>query len=94
MPFTLVNWFPSATAGYGFFAFLYKVRDEDPVLAIKTDPELRTYLNAGRFLNILDILKGLLFCLNTSGVRRSIDVLDSENQSRSGSVKFGPDPGL
>ena len=40
-------------------------------------------LNEGRFLkvyktNILDNFKTLLFCFHTFGVRRSIDVLDSE----------------
>ena len=67
-------------------------RDEDPVLAKKTDPELCTS-NKRRFLkvywmNILDNIKSLLFCFHTSGVRRTIYVLDSENQPESGSVQI------
>ena len=40
--------------------------------------------------NILENVKSLLFCFYTFGVRRTIDVLDSEK------FKFGPgpDPGL
>ena len=37
------------------------------------------------WLNILDNFKSLLFCFHTFGVRRSIDVLDSENKPGSGS---------
>ena len=45
--------------------------------------------------NILDNFKSLIFCFHTFGVRRTIDVLDSENQLGSDPV-FGPDsdPGL
>ena len=39
-------------------------------------------------MNILDNRKGLLFCYHTFGVRRIIDVLDSENQPGSGSGKI------
>ena len=45
-------------------------------------------------MTILDNFISLLFCFHIFGVRRTIDVLDSENQPGSGSVKFGPDPGL
>ena len=56
------------------------------------DPGLSTS-NEGRFLkvfkaNILDNFKSLLFCFHTFGVRRTIDVLDSENQPGSGSVQI------
>ena len=37
------------------------------------------------YKNILDSFKSLLFCFHTYGVRRTIAVLDSENQPRSGS---------
>ena len=58
----------------------------------KTDPGLCTS-NEGRFLkvygmNILDNFKTLLSCFHTFGVRRTIDVLDSENQPGAGSVKI------
>ena len=54
------------------------------------DPGLSTS-NEGRFLkvhwmNILDNIKSLLFCFHTSGVRRTIYVLDSENQPGSGAL--------
>ena len=54
----------------------------------KSDPGLCTS-NEGRFLivyfmNILDNFKSILFCFNTFGVRRTKDVLDSENQPGSG----------
>ena len=39
-------------------------------------------------MNILDKFKSLLFCFHTFGVRRTIDVLDSENQPGSGSDKI------
>ena len=39
-------------------------------------------------MNILDNIKSLLFCFHTFGVRRTIDVLDSENQPGSGSAKI------
>ena len=39
-------------------------------------------------MNILDNFESLLFCFHTFGVRRTIDVLDSENQPGSGSVKI------
>ena len=39
-------------------------------------------------MNILDNIKSLLFCFHTVGVRRTIDVLDSENQPGSRSVKI------
>ena len=62
-------------------------RNEDPVLAKKkTDLVLYTS-NEGKFfkvykMNILDNFESLLFY--TFGVRRTIDVLDSENQPGSG----------
>ena len=39
-------------------------------------------------MNILDNIKSLLFCCHTFGVRRTIYVLDSENQPGSGSGKI------
>ena len=39
-------------------------------------------------MNILDNIKIILFCFHTFGVRRTIDVLDSENQLGSGSVQI------
>ena len=62
----------------------------------KPDPGL--FSNQWRFLkvyktNILDI-KSLLFCFHTFGVRRTIDVLDSENQPESGSGKIRTGPAL
>ena len=39
-------------------------------------------------MNVLDNIKSLLLCLYTFGVRHTIDVLDSENQPGSGSVKI------
>ena len=68
------------------------IRDEDPVLAKKPDPGLCT-LNEEIFLkiskaNILDNYENHPFCFNNFGVRRTIDVLDSENQPGSGSVKI------
>jgi len=59
----------------------------------KPDPGLCTS-NEGRFLkaywmNILDNSKSLLFCFHTFGVRRTIDVLDSKNQSVSGKIRTG-----
>ena len=50
--------------------------------------------NEGRFLkcyftNILDNNKSLLFCFHTFGVRRTIDVLDLENQPGSGKIQTG-----
>ena len=73
-------------------------RDEDPVLAKKPDPGLCTS-NEGRFLkvckaNILDNFKTHLFCFHTFGVRRTIDVLDSETSPDPDPFEFGPDPGL
>ena len=61
-----------------------KSRDEDPVLAKKPTPGLCTS-KEGRFLkvfkaNISDNFKSLLFCSHTFGVRRTIDVLDSDSQ--------------
>jgi len=61
----------------------------------KTDPGLYTS-NKGRFLkvyrmNILDNLNSLLFCFHTYGVRRTIDVLDSENQPGSGALRLTGD---
>ena len=63
----------------------------DPVLAKKTDPELCSS-NEERFLkflsmNFLDNFKSLYFCLNTFGLRRSIDALDSDNQPGSGKIQ-------
>ena len=37
-------------------------------------------------MNILDNIKSLLFCFHTFGVRRTIYVLDSENQPGSGAL--------
>ena len=73
------------------------VRDEDPVLAKKPDPGLSTS-NEERFFkvffaNSLDNFESLLFCFHTFGVRRTIDVLDSENQPGSGSVQIRTRPG-
>ena len=74
-------------------------RDDHPVLAKKPDPGLCT-TKEGRFLkvfkaNILDNFKSLLFCLHTFGVRRNIDVLDSENQPGSVQIRTGSgDQGL
>ena len=58
----------------------------------KPDPGLCTS-KEGRFLkvlkpNILDNFKSLLFCFHTLGVRRTIDVLDSENQPGIESVQI------
>ena len=66
-------------------------RDEDPVLAEKTGSGA-LYLK-GRFsqvynTNNLDNFQSLLFCFHTFGVRSTIDVLDSDNQPGSGSVKI------
>ena len=44
-------------------------------------------------MNILDNIESLHFCFHTFGVRRTIDVLDSENQSGSGSVQIRTGPG-
>ena len=70
-------------------------RDVDPVMTKKTDPGLCTS-NDERFLivfceYILDNYKSLPFCFHTFGVRRSIDVLDSEKQpgSRSAFIQCG-----
>ena len=38
-------------------------------------------------MNILDNFKSILFCFHTFGVRRSIDVLDSEKQPGSGAYR-------
>ena len=48
--------------------------------------------NAGRFLKVYwmdvsDDFKSLLSCFHTFGVRRTIDVLDSENQHGSGQIR-------
>ena len=40
-------------------------------------------------MNILDNFKSLFFCFHTFGVRRTIDVLDSENQPGSGNIQTG-----
>ena len=40
-------------------------------------------------MNILDNFKSIIFCFHTFGVRRLIDVLDSENQPGSGSRALG-----
>ena len=42
-------------------------------------------------MNILDNFNPLLFCFHTIGVRRTIDVLDPENQpgSESGKIQTG-----
>ena len=66
----------------------------NPDLAKKPDPGL-CMANEERFLkdfkkNILDILNTLLFCFHTFSVRRTIDVLASENQPGSGSVQIRP----
>ena len=52
--------------------------------------------NEGRFFkvyetNILDNFKALLFCLHNVGVRRTINVLDSENQPGSGALGLTED---
>ena len=67
--------------------------DVDPILAKEPDPGLCTS-NEQRFfqffwMNILDNFKGLLFCLHTFGVRRSINVLDPENEHGSGFRALG-----
>ena len=64
-----------------------------PVLADKSESGLWVYLKRREILkcysmNILDNFKSLLFCFHTFDVRRSIDVLDSENQPGSGPVKI------
>ena len=56
----------------------------------KPDPWLCTS-NEGRFLkvsktNVLDNFKTLLSCFHNIGVRRTINVVDSENQLRSGGL--------
>ena len=61
----------------------------------KTDPGLCSS-NEGRFLkvfqaNILDNSNSHLFCFHTFGVRRTIDVLDSENQPGSGALGLTDD---
>ena len=66
-----------------------KNRDEDPGLAKKTDSGALYTSNEGRFLkgfkaNILDNFKSNLFRFHAFGVRRTIDVLDPENQPGSG----------
>ena len=79
-----------ANTGQRLVIFLLLLgRDEDPVMAKKPYPGLYTS-NEWRFLklyktNILDNIKSLLFCFHTFGVRRTIDVLDSDNQPGSGS---------
>ena len=63
--------------------------DVDPVLTKKTDPgSVPQTKRFSKFykMNILDNIKSLLFCFHTFGVRRSINVLDSENQPGSGSA--------
>ena len=62
-------------------------RDEDRVLAKKPDPGLCTSNEVFK-ANILDNFKSLLFCFLTFVVRRTIDVLDSENQPGSGSLQI------
>ena len=58
-----------------------KSRDEDPVL--KKNRSGALYLKQWEILKSLRneylYSKSLLFCFHTSGVRRTIDVLDSEN---------------
>ena len=41
------------------------------------------------WMNILDNIKIILFCFHTFGVRRTIDVLDSENQPGSVQIRTG-----
>ena len=58
----------------------------------KPDPGL-CISNEERFLKVyeakvLDNFKSHIFCFYTFSVRRTIDVLDSENQPGSGSVKI------
>ena len=72
---------------------LVKGRDEDPVLATKPDQGLCPS-NEGSFLkgfqaNILENFKSHLFCFHTFGVRRTIYVLDSENQPGSFKIRTG-----
>ena len=38
-------------------------------------------------MNILDYFEGLLFYIHTFGARRSIDVIDPENQPGSGKIR-------
>ena len=66
-------------------------QEEDPVLAQKTGSGalyLKRFLKV-YFMNILDNFKSILFCFHTFGVRRTIDVLDSENQPGSGKMLTG-----
>ena len=61
----------------------------------KKNPDPRLCASSeGRFLkfyltNILDNNKSLLFCFHTFGVRRTVDVLDSENQPGSDKILSG-----
>ena len=71
-------------------ALTTRVSDPFFIFKLKLDPGLSS-LNEGGFqklhgMNIVYNLKILLFCFNTFGGRRSIDVLDPENQP--GSVKI------
>ena len=40
-------------------------------------------------MNVLDNFIGILFCFHIFSVKRSIDVLDSENQPGSGKIRKG-----
>ena len=59
------------------------IRVSDPVFGLKH--EFWAFLPLLYWMSILDAVKNLLFCFQTFGGRRSIDVLDSENQPGSGS---------
>ena len=46
------------------------------------------YLDPCKLNEYLDNIKSLISCFHTFGFRRTIDVLDSENQLGSGSVQI------
>ena len=72
--------------------FVHPVSGEDPGLTKKNRSEALYIERRDIYnillheLNILDNFNGL-FYLNTFGARRSIDVLDSENQSGSDKIR-------
>ena len=66
----------------GFLIIIPAGRDEDPVL--KKNPDFGLYAS-----NESRLLKSVLFCFYTFGVRHTIDVLDSENQPGSGKIRTG-----
>ena len=71
------------------------MRIEDLVLAKNKNPDSGVCAsNEGKILkvykvNILANFKTLLFCFHAFSVRRTIDVLDSENQPGSGKIRTG-----